>query len=270
MKSKPPKHDETGNRYGNLRVIRYAGRTNRGLALWLCKCKCGNEKVIRIGSLQSGATKNCGCRLGHKFSNMLGNRFGKLTVLKHTGFFKSHAVWLCRCDCGKEQTVVGYHLRRGDTKTCGCTHPRQTHGLSKSRLPEYSVWRNMRQRCRNANNFDYHNYGSRGIDVCKRWEDFGDFLSDMGPRPSPKHQIDRIDNNRGYEPENCRWVVCKKNNRNRNNNRLVSYRGETRCVTEWAEIVGLSAGTLWNRLKRGWPVERALTETLNKSKSHRT
>jgi len=119
----------------------------------------------------------------------------------------------------------------------------------------------MLNRCRNENEGNYHNYGGRGIAVCERWkESFEKFFEDMGPRPSVKHSIDRIDNDGNYEPGNCRWATSKEQSRNKRVNYLVSHDGETKCVSEWAEKHGLKSSVLYYRLvKLGWTFEKSVS-----------
>lgn len=132
------------------------------------------------------------------------------------------------------------------------------HGLSHT--PEYRAWQTMRLRCTNPDNAAWANYGGRGITVCARWmEDPAAFLADMGKKPSPLHEIDRIDNDGPYSPENCRWVLRKVNDRNRRSNRSITHAGETLTVAEWAERTGLSATVILHRLNAGWSAELALT-----------
>jgi hypothetical protein len=126
---------------------------------------------------------------------------------------------------------------------------------------EYRAWVSMRNRCFNANDRDYQGWGGRGITVCSRWDSFELFLQDMGPRPSPRHSIDRIDNDGHYEPGNCRWATIDAQNQNRRTTTFVEFNGERRSVSEWARVLGLPQSTLWNRLyDRGWSVERSLTQ----------
>lgn len=137
---------------------------------------------------------------------------------------------------------------------------RQTlsHGLSYT--PEYRAWQTMRLRCTNPKNAAWPAYGGRGITVCERWlNDPAAFVADMGPKPSPKHELDRIDNDGPYSPENCRWVLRKVNDRNRRNNRTLTYGGETLTVAEWAERTGIEKTALLYRINAGWDAERALT-----------
>jgi hypothetical protein len=131
--------------------------------------------------------------------------------------------------------------------------------------PVYRAWQQLFQRCENPKDRAYKNYGARGITVCEEWRDFPRFLADMGMRPKG-FQLDRKDNDKGYSKENCRWVTAKVNRNNQRNNRCVTYRGRTLTATQWAEELGLNSRTLHNRLSRGWPVERALTEPNNRKR----
>lgn len=135
---------------------------------------------------------------------------------------------------------------------------KRIHGLS--RTPEYRAWQTMRLRCTVPTNQAYGNYGGRGITVCERWlESPANFIADMGPKPSPKHELDRIDNNKGYSPENCRWATRSVNDRNRRSNVLIEFRGETRALVEWCEMLNIPQDTARFRMKNGWSIEDALT-----------
>jgi hypothetical protein len=140
------------------------------------------------------------------------------------------------------------------------------HGMRSS--PTYVSWQRMIQRCTNPSVNCYPEYGGAGIKVCARWlTSFAAFLEDMGPRPSKDHSLDRYPNQSGnYEPGNCRWATLAEQHRNKKSNRRVTFRGETKCVTEWAEITGLSRTAIARRLSRGWPVESALTVTADRHK----
>ena len=134
----------------------------------------------------------------------------------------------------------------------------RSHGLSYS--PEYRAWQTMRLRCINPKNAAWPNYGGRGVTVCEAWlDDPTQFYRDMGPKPSPKHELDRIDNDGPYSPENCRWVTRKINDRNRRNNHLLQHDGATCTVAEWAERTGLTTVLIAHRIKAGWSVARTLT-----------
>jgi hypothetical protein len=122
----------------------------------------------------------------------------------------------------------------------------------------------MRARCLNPDNDAYRNYGGRGITIAPEWDDFRAFLRDMGPKPSPKHQLDRIDNSKGYNKDNCRWTSATENLNNKRTNRSLTFNGKTQTVAQWAAEAGMNYRTLNNRINRGWPVERALTEPVLK------
>jgi hypothetical protein len=113
-------------------------------------------------------------------------------------------------------------------------HGNSRHG-KESR--EYRTWRHIRSRCRNKNNPAYKDYGGRGISVCDRWNSFANFLADMGPKPSPKHQIERIDNDGDYEPSNCRWATPIEQSNNRRTNHFITIRGRTLSIADWAREI---------------------------------
>ncbi|TAM23394.1 MAG: hypothetical protein EPN60_15100 [Nevskiaceae bacterium] len=138
--------------------------------------------------------------------------------------------------------------------------------MNNAQSPAYQVWHSMRARCTNPSRPHYARYGGRGIKVCARWGSFANFIADMGERPSGA-TLDRIDNDGHYEPGNCRWATRKDNCRNRANNRLLTFNGETKASVEWAEITGIGEFVLSQRLARGWSVERALTQPPRKSPS---
>lgn len=142
------------------------------------------------------------------------------------------------------------------------------HGLSYT--PEYRAWQQMRLRCIDPEHAAYPSYGGRGITVCERWlSSPSTFLADMGPKPSPLHEIDRVDNAKGYSPENCRWATRKQNDRNRRSNRVLEFRGERRCVAEWCDLLGLNTSAVVKRLDAGWPVEKTLSTPIRHKASRR-
>lgn len=190
--------------------------------------------------------------------NLLGLRFGRLLVIADGHGTPRHSKWLCRCDCGIEREVFSDALTAGRTRSCGCLRREESiarftkHGLSKS--PEMYTHNMMRQRCHNPKNKAYPYYGGRGIYVCDRWrESFENFLEDMGPRPSPKHSLDRKDNDGPYSPENCRWATKREQMRNRSDNRWLTIAGETKCIGDWEKEAGLNQGIIGSRIRRGWP-----------------
>ena len=195
-------------------------------------------------------------KLSPHAKNETGNVYGKLTVIEFA-YLKREIYWLCKCECGNTTTVRGSHLRSGQIFSCGCNHW-SIQGKSKS--PEYPGWQAMKQRCNNSRHTEYHLYGGRGISVCKRWQNsFLDFLADMGPKPSADHSIDRIDNDSDYEPDNCRWATKMEQSHNSRRVRMLTYDGQTMCISEWARKTGIAQNVITRRIDRGWSVERSLT-----------
>lgn len=197
--------------------------------------------------------------------DLVGKRFGRLVVLAMSNIRKGRDItWECSCDCGKRAVVRGCSLRHGITTSCGCYHRERLqavvtkHGECWS--PEYVSWESLKGRCLNPKNKSYARYGGRGITVYEPWvNDFPAFLAHVGKRPTLRHQLDRIDNARGYEPGNVRWATVKEQARNRRSNVMLTLNGQSLCATDWAPIVGLSAGTIVKRVRRGWSDEAALT-----------
>jgi hypothetical protein len=133
--------------------------------------------------------------------------------------------------------------------------------------PLYGIWRGIWRRCTDAKEESYPNYGGRGIKVCDAWRDFFQFCKDMGPRP-PGLTIERINNDGDYTAENCKWATYKEQKRNTRTSHLITYNGETHCLLDWAEILGITRGTLRNRLVRNkWPVHKAFTQPVDKRKA---
>jgi hypothetical protein len=131
------------------------------------------------------------------------------------------------------------------------------HGLHETST--YKSWAAMLARCENPKNKSYFRYGGRGIRVCERWQQFVNFLADMGLRPSPQHSIDRYPDNDGdYTSDNCRWATVSEQARNRRSNHLIEFRGEIMPLMRACELSGVKWTTAYERLKRGWSVTRAL------------
>ena len=147
--------------------------------------------------------------------NLIEKKFGRLIVIKKQGKYKKHTLWLCKCDCGKETIVSNQALRTGRTHSCGCLRKElmTVHGWSRKRKRLYSIWINMKARCRDKNRKNYKNYGARGIKVCKEWAE--SFISFRNWALASSYQdnltIDRINNDGNYEPDNCQWLTRIEN-----------------------------------------------------------
>ena len=201
---------------------------------------------------------------GKKREDLTQRKFHRLTVQRYVSGKK----WECLCQCGTITEVAAANLKNGHTKSCGClasevTAARALHGhlrVATGRSLTYRTWDIMIQRCTNPKCSTFYKYGARGITVCERWGTFVNFLADMGERPSSAHTIDRFPNQAGnYEPGNCRWATTKQQARNVKSNWLITHKGRTQCLAEWAEEAGMRPVTLAWRLRAGWDMERALT-----------
>lgn len=180
--------------------------------------------------------------------------------------------WHCRCDCGNKIDVRGGDLASGRTTSCGCykrersAEAHTVHGMNRQgeRHPVYRVWAAMLTRCENSNFSAYKNYGARGIKVCDEWHDAKVFIDWALANGWQKGlTLDRINNGGNYEPDNCRWATRKENNRNKRNNRLITFDGKTQTMVEWADELNIPYYTLKHRISTyHWSIERALTEPI--------
>lgn len=197
--------------------------------------------------------------MGRK-EDLTGRRFGRLTVIEESGKLGKKIAWLCKCDCGNYTRVRAHHLKGGQITSCGCYQRERcsTHHLSYTKL--YRAWASMKDRCYNTNAVEYKRYGNRGIKVCDEWRNNFEAFYEWAMANGYKDglSIDRIDVDGDYEPNNCRWVDMKVQGRNRRNNHMLTYKGETHCVSEWSEITGIKVSTLFNRIKYGWSIEDIL------------
>jgi len=226
--------DLTGSIFGRLTVMRRIGGK-----IWLCHCKCGGIKEATTGNLRAGHTTSCGCLQKEKRialeEEFIGKVFDHLTP---TAFVDGWVV--CQCVCGEIARVRPRNLRLREVKSCGCKRGEligvalRTHGQSSQleKTAEYTAWQHMRQRCLNPDDPAYRNYGGRGITIHSPWIDsFESFFEYVGPKPSPKHSIDRIDNNGNYEPGNVRWATSKQQRRNTQRSKLDEI--DLRFIRHW-------------------------------------
>lgn len=203
-----------------------------------------------------------------KVIDLTGQVFGRLTVIEYVGSDKHrNSLWRCVCACGAERVVTRHALVQGLTKSCGCwnrdrireqgkRNVKHGHNRRGHRTSEYGIWASMKRRCTDPKHPAYPRYGGRGIKVCDRWmNSFEAFLEDMGLRPGPGYTIERIDNDKGYEPGNCRWATVAEQQKNRSDNRWIEYEGEKLTLTDWARKLGVRSSTLYRWLKKGFTMQ---------------
>lgn len=201
---------------------------------------------------------------------MVGEKYAMLTIVEDLGYYlkegtvKKRRYVKCKCDCGSERIFRLDCVKNGNTKSCGCLQfkPRGvTHNLTGT--PLYRVWASMKQRCSNEKDTVYKWYGERGIKVCTEWnesfEKFNEWALDNGYEQGLT--IDRIDVNKDYEPDNCRWITQQEQLLNTRRSVLIEYKGKTMTLKEWADCLGIKYMTLYSRIRTwGWDIERAFSE----------
>lgn len=206
-----------------------------------------------------------------KFENLIGLKFGKLTVIGRAPNSKQgKARWICRCDCGKIKSnpVLSYDLKSLKISSCGCKYFESNkcrnliHGLAKTRI--YHIWSGMKRRCKVDPNY-------ADINVCKEWENSFDKFYKWAIENGYERNLtlDRIDNSLGYFPDNCRWATYKQQERNRKNNRIVTIKGDSHVLSEWEEITGILAVTIAWRIDHGWNEDELLIKPDLNNKNRR-
>lgn len=270
----------TGLRFGRLTVIKedepyYTSGGNRKVR-WICRCDCGNELSVVGERLRNGNTMSCGCYQVYRAreansKNLIGKKFGRLVVVGKADDYKnekySKSCWICKCICGKETIVRGNSLISGKTKSCGCLKSEansivhRKHGMSETRLN--NILYGMKQRCYNRNSQRYSDYGGRGITVCPEWlgehglENFAKWALENGY--ADNLSIDRIDNDKGYSPDNCKWSTSKEQANNKRDTKKYKYNGEFHTLSEWADIIGLNYHMLKARVRNyGYTIKEAI------------
>lgn len=253
-------HDLKGLKFGRLTVLEKAEnhKTPNGsiVTMWKCQCDCGNIVVRSQQNLRNAKYPSCGCwkqelTSQRKLEDFTGQRFGRLVVIERAETTHVSTRWKCKCDCGNECIVLAQNLKKGHTISCGCYRkeiiPKQKfiHGYRHTRI--YAVYGKIKDRCNNPNNPRFKDYGGRGIKMCEEWlnnpKAFCDWAYANGYRedaPYGECTIDRIDNFKGYSPENCRIVSLIVQANNQRGNRLISHNGETKTLTEWARTLNIT------------------------------
>lgn len=267
--------DLTGQKFGRLTALYATGERKYNKDVWMWKCDCGKEKRIIAYSVTSGRTRSCGCLSAdttkkRSFKDLTGKRFGRLVAIKVHHNTKGKIYWLCSCDCGKEHIVLSNKLISGNTVSCGCRvseirkdieNVNKSHSMAKTRI--YRIHSQMKGRCYRKSCPNYESYGGRGITVCDEWIGEDGFINfynwSINNGYSDELTIDRINNDQGYYPENCRWVTAKKQANNTRSTVFLSYNGETKTASEWSEITGIRRDTITRRKRDGWTDEQCLT-----------
>lgn len=202
-----------------------------------------------------------------QFKDLTNQKFFRLTVVRRDEPKPSdrNVFWLCQCECGKLTRAAGANLLNGQKMSCGCFKSETAarvlrvnslkqlnrHGLSH--VDEHSIWSEMKGRCVRSSHPKFHRYGARGIKVCDRWlHSFESFYADMGPRPTKKHTIDRIDNDGNYEPSNCRWTTNFQQSRNRSTNLNITINGKTYCVVDWATFLSVPRSHFYELCRKNY------------------
>ena len=184
-----------------------------------------------------------------------------------------HAQWLCRCNCGNDEYIIAmsHNIKNGNTKSCGCIHKKKLNQVNESNKIKkkklyrhkrlYKIWADMKARCNNPNHKRYYSYGGRGIHVCKQWNDsFDEFYKwAISSGYNDSLTIDRMDNDKGYYPENCKWSTYKEQENNRRSCHYITYNGETHTISEWGEINNINPTTIRTRIHAGWDEIKAIT-----------
>lgn len=196
-------------------------------------------------------------------NDLTGKRFGRLTVIEHLGRKNHASFWRCKCDCGNEVNCYYGNLVRGTSTSCGCMRStyakisRNCHGESTGVL--YKRWSGMRTRCYNPNAKEYENYGGRGIKVCEEWAQYWPFREwAYNNGYSDDLTLDRIDVNKDYSPENCRWIPIDEQASNKRTSMIIEYNGFRMTAAQWARELGIGKDTITYRVRAGWTPEECL------------
>jgi len=251
-----------GQKFGLLTMQEYVGKNKYRQARWTALCDCGNTCTVTGTKAKSGHTTSCGCQAVNVVVDMIGKKFNRLTVLSrevlHTTTDRAYA-YKCQCDCGNTTIVLGSKLRNGTTKSCGCfiaehaSTMNLTHGQSGS--GSHRSWLAMRVRCSNSNNKDWEYYGGKGVVICARWDRFENFFEDMGERPEGK-TLDRLDPEKAYSPENCRWATPMEQVMNRSISKRVLKEGVSVSLYDACSSEGLDYETVLKKVGESFPEGR--------------
>ena len=261
-------NDLIGKQFGKLTVVSAQYERSNDLKhnelICTCRCECGNTKDIRYNALAKGTTKSCGCIRGVNDQELIGKRFGKLTVMavnRKKKTTRTRIYCMCQCECGNIKEIVYDSLKNGETTSCGCIkHINAAKNLQNTKERLYRIWNMMKDRCYNSNNIAYKNYCN--INVCDEWkESFNNFFTwAINHGYYSELTLDRINSNGNYEPNNCRWITAKAQNNNKTNNIMITLHNMTKTLAEWSTIYNIEYSIVRKRIvELKWDPGKALT-----------
>ncbi len=252
-------NDLTNKTFGYLTVIeKVEAKASNGGYKWKCECVCGKETIAIGGDLIRGKRTSCGCRGQY----LVGHKFGTFTVIEKLGKVNGKIMWRCKCSCekGTIKDFPTHKINSGKIKSCGCQ--RGTHRMTGTKF--YRCWNGFKQRCDNQNNVEYPNYGGRGITYQKEWVDFTNFYNDMYESYLNHVQIygekettlDRIDVDKGYSKDNCRWLTNKEQSNNKRDNTYIEINDEKKTLAEWCRYYNVD----YNKARRIYVKNKSIEE----------
>lgn len=269
-----------GEKRGRLTAIEMA-KGKDGKSAVICICDCGKRKIVSLQNFGKGV-RSCGClqkesarKHGREMvlsgickrpeaRDIIGKRFNMLTVISRAENKNGRVYWNCRCDCGVVKPILGQNLTNFYAKSCGCFNrlsaskrmKQQQYREYDTQTRLYEIWKNMKARCSPRD--PSGNYYNRGIRICGEWQDnyknFLDWAMANGYRDDLT--IDRIDNNKGYSPDNCRWATPTEQGNNKRTNRYIEYNGQVMTMMEWSRKLGISYNTIKYRANKNQPLEK--------------
>lgn len=260
-----------GKKYGNLTITAFDSLKKNGTPIFAVTCDCGNTYLkCGLDRLETGKTKDCGC--SKRNIEMVGRRFGRLVVIEKTNKRKKRSVvWKCLCDCGNEYFATSKDLNCGFVKSCGCIMKEKQHFAVGTRI--HKVWGTMNDRCYSKNRAkDCKSYRIKNIQVCDDWKgsnpkgfsNFYNWAMESGykeeilPNGKNKWTLERIDNSKGYSPENCKWATYEEQQRNKDNRIFIEYKGEKYTCGELSDIIGIPKTIILNRYRSGWDIDQII------------
>lgn len=273
--------DLTNKSFGMLKAIRKAKPhiTSGGkyITMWECECKCGNFVFVSSQKLRSLHTTSCGCKKKHnkgaRFNDLTDRKFGRLKVIKFLEPEErenKRKCWLCECKCGSIKSYDASKLLGGTTLSCGCGKSERIGNLNRkyrvSNKRLYSVYKAMMDRCFDKDNEEYKNYGGRGITVCDEWkENFDNFAEwafknafDANAKRG-ECTIDRIDNDKGYSPDNCRWITELEQQNNRRYHRYAVYQEDRYTLSQLSRKLNIPYMFIWHRyVEKGMTIQEII------------